>query len=78
MCHDRQLTIGWVSGHNRVKGNERAYNEAKTAAHEGSSPEDELPEALQGCALLSSLTALGGAFKEMLWARWKSLWAKSP
>ena len=75
---DRQLTISWVSGHDRVKGNEHADNKAKIAAREGSSPEDELPEALQGSALLSSLSALGGAFKEMLWARWKSLWAKSP
>ena len=45
---------------------------------EGSSPEDELPEVLQGCALPSSLTALGGVFKETLRARWKSIWAKSP
>lgn len=74
----RQLTIGWVSGHDGVEGNERADSEAKIAASEGSSPEDELPEALQGSALLSSLSALGGAFKEMLRARWKSLWAKSP
>ena len=77
-CRDRQLTIGWVSGHDGVEGNERADNEAKIAVQEGSSPEDELPEALQGSTLRSSLSALGGAFKETLWARWKSLWAKSP
>ena len=75
---NRQLTIGWVSRHDGVEGNERADNEAKTAACEGSSPEDEPPEALQGSTLLSSLSALGGAFKETLQARWKSLWAKSP
>ena len=74
----RQLTIGWVSGHDGIKGNERADDEAKMAAHEGSSPEDELPEVLQGCTLPSSLTALGGAFKETLRARWKYIWAKSP
>ena len=30
--HDRQLTIGWVSGHDGVEGNEHADNEAKIAA----------------------------------------------
>ena len=75
---DRQLTISWVSRHNGVKGNECADNEAKIAAREGSNPENELPEALQGSTLLSSLSALGSAFKETLWARWKYLWAKSP
>ena len=75
---DRQLTIGLVSRHDGVEGNECANNEAKTAACEGSSPEDELPEVLQDCTLLSSLTALGGTFKETLQVRWKSLWAKSP
>ena len=67
--HDRQLMISWVSGHDGVEGNKRADNEAKIAAQEGSSPEDELPEALQGSALQSSLSALGSTFKEMLWAR---------
>ena len=52
---NRQLTIGWVSRHDGVEGNECADNEAKIAVQEGSSPEDELPEALQGSSLRSSL-----------------------
>ena len=65
-CGSRQLNINWVSGHDRVHGNECTDEEARKAACDGSSPEDELPEALQGHALPCSLVALGGKFKESL------------
>ena len=74
----RQLSINWVSRHDGVHGNERADEEARKAASEGSSLEAELLESLQECTLPCSLAALGGKFKETLKHRWKAMWAKSP
>ena len=74
----RQLSINWVSGHNRVHSNKRTDEEARKVVSEGSSPEAELLEPLQECTLPCSLAALGGKFKKMLKHRWKAMWAKSP
>ena len=76
-CSSRQLSINWVSGHDRVHGNECADEEARKAAFDRSSPEDKLPEVLQGRALPCSLVALGGKFKESLRDWWKAMWVKS-
>ena len=67
-----------MSRHDGVQGNERADSEARAAASEGLSLEDELPGTLQEHTLPYSLTALSGAFREALWDRWKSTWPKSP
>ena len=74
----RQLGISWISGHDGVKGNERADKEARKAVSDGSSPCEDLPDVLQEGPLPYSLTVLGGSFQADLRERWKSLWAKSP
>ena len=74
----RQLGISWISGHDGIKGNERADKEARKAVSDGASLHEDLPDILQEGPLPNSLTALGGSFQVDLRERWKSLWAKSP
>ena len=74
----KHIHISWVSGHDRVLGNERTDAEAKKAVEDGSSPEDDLPDTLRDQALPCSLVAARAAFRDNLLKHWRVIWAGSP
>jgi len=76
--HDgMELLIRWTPGHIDIAGNERADEEAKKAAQEGSSPHRELPAPLRK-SLPRSKSAAIAAFNKKLTVSAHREWEKSP
>ena len=71
------LTIRWISGHSKTRGNEEADRLAKEAAAGWSSPRDRLPHALRR-PLPISASALKQTFMHKLKDRWTKEWEISP
>ena len=72
-----RLSIKWISGHSKVRGNEEADRLAKEAAAGRSSPMADLPYVLRS-PLPVSASALKQDFNSRLKERWKALWNASP
>ncbi|KAG2135303.1 hypothetical protein DEU56DRAFT_715103, partial [Suillus clintonianus] len=75
-----KVTVRWISGHDGVRGNEIADEEAKRAAtsRRESSPIRQLPKYLRKGVLPSSISALKQAQKRESSERWARFWKKSP
>jgi ribonuclease HI len=71
------IVIRWTPGHEDIAGNERADEEAKKAAQEGSSPLNKLPRYLKK-TLPKSKSALRQAHHAKIKARAKAHWQASP
>jgi hypothetical protein len=71
------LTICWISGHSKVKGNEEADRLAKQAVAGRSSPRDQLPPAIRR-SLPTSASALKQEFMCKLKDRCAKEWEASP
>ena len=71
------LTIHWISGHSKVKGNEEADRLAKQAATGRSSPRDRLPPIIRS-PLPTSASAIKQEFMRKLKDRWAKEWEASP
>jgi hypothetical protein len=71
------LTIRWISGHSKVKGNEEADRLAKQAATGRSSPRDRLPPVIRR-SLPMSTSAIKQEFMRKLKDRWAKEWEVSP
>jgi hypothetical protein len=71
------LTIRWISGHSKIRGNEEADRLAKEAAAGRSSPRDRLPHVLRR-SLPTSASALKQTFMHKLKDRWAKEWEISP
>ena len=72
-----RLTVKWISGHSKVKGNEEADKLAKDAAAGISSTGADLPHILRR-PLPTSASALKQGFMEELKAKWADMWEESP
>jgi ribonuclease HI len=72
-----KLTVKWISGHSKVKGNEMADRLAKQAAAGLSSARDSLPHLLRS-PLPKSASALKQSFMKELKAKWAESWEASP
>ncbi|KAG2361320.1 hypothetical protein BDR07DRAFT_1202762, partial [Suillus spraguei] len=75
-----KVKVHWISGHDRVEGNEKADKEAKKTArnHRENSPTHKLPPFLCKGVLPSSLSALKQAQCQESTKRWNQFWLKSP
>ena len=73
----RRLTIRWISGHSKVKGNEAVDKMAKDAAEGRSSARIKLPHILRN-SLPTSASALKQAYVATLKDKWATLWGASP
>src|SRR6266481_8815110 len=73
-----RLEIGWIKGHSRVEGNEKANQEAKKAAGGQASRVRMLPRFLMEEPLSLSTSALRQAFNAGLLSRWRNVWATFP
>ena len=71
-----RLSVKWISGHSKVKGNELADRITKRAAAGCSSARDSLPELLRS-SLLRSASALKQSFMKDLKAQWAESWEAS-
>jgi ribonuclease HI len=72
-----RLTIKWISGHSKVKGNEEVDKLAKDAAAGRSSAMDSLPHILRR-PLPASASAAKQAFFSSLKSSWSRRWDSSP
>ena len=72
-----KLSINWISGHSKVKGNEAADKLAKDAATGHSSPRTSLPHLLRA-TLPSSASASKQKFTSSLSTKWKQNWYALP
>ena len=72
-----KLSINWISGYSKVKGNEAADKLAKDAATGCLSPRTSLPHLLQA-TLPSSASASKQIFTSSLRTKWKQNWHASP
>jgi ribonuclease HI/endonuclease/exonuclease/phosphatase family metal-dependent hydrolase len=71
------LTIRWISGHSKVKGNEEVDKLAKDAAAGRSSATVRLPHVLRN-PLPTSASAVKQAFNSDLKQKWMTRWDASP
>lgn len=72
-----RLTIKWISGHSKVKGNEDVDKLAKDAADGRSSRREDLPHLLR-TSLPRSASALKQEYNAKIKTRWEKLWDTSP
>ena len=72
------LRITWISGHDKVVGNENAASEARKAAAGESSQMSALPEFLKTDTLPCSLAAAWQAFRTDMQYLWEKCWKRSP
>ena len=72
-----KLSIKWISGHSKVKGNEAADKLAKDAASGRSSARATLPHLLRS-PLPRSVSATKQEYAQKLKAKWTALWNASP
>ena len=68
----------WTPGHEGIGGNEKADEEAKLAAEEGSSPRRQLPTWVRRKGLPVSVSATRQRLKSEAKKCWKNEWSKSP
>ena len=73
----RRLTVKWISGHSKVKGNEKADELAKDASAGHSNARVDLPHILRS-PLPMSASALKQRFMKTLKAKWAQTWELSP
>ncbi|KAJ7123400.1 hypothetical protein C8R44DRAFT_564880, partial [Mycena epipterygia] len=71
------LTIRWAPGHKDITGNERADQEAKRAAQDGSSPIKDIPTVFRG-RLPYSKSAIKQDYNAELKAKVLREWEASP
>ena len=71
------LTIRWISGHSKVKGNEAVDKIAKDAADGRSSTMATLPHILRR-PLPKSASAIKQGFEKTLKDKWATIWDASP
>ena len=72
-----RLTIKWISGHSKVKGNEKADELAKDASAGRSNARIDLPHILRR-PLPMSASALKQRYMKVLKAKWAQDWELSP
>jgi ribonuclease HI len=72
-----RLTIKWISGHSKVRGNEEADRVAKNAAQGLSSARAALPHILRS-TLPTSTSARKQEFMQELKSKWSDMWENSP
>ncbi|KIK77067.1 hypothetical protein PAXRUDRAFT_36837 [Paxillus rubicundulus Ve08.2h10] len=74
------ITVRWISGHNRVEGNKRADKEAKEVAKSAgnNSLQKCLPTFLWEQSLHTSILAIKQEQNSIMKKHWERLWAKSP
>lgn len=68
----------WTPGHEGIEGNEKADEEAKRAAKEGSSARKDLPAFVRRKPLPTSTAATKCYLKKEIKSRWVTEWGKSP
>jgi ribonuclease HI len=68
----------WTPGHEGIEGNERADEEAKRAAEQGSNARKDLPPFVRRKLLPISISATRCFLKREIKSKWINEWSKSP